>query len=154
METWDFKENNVHYNGSIHIAANAHIVTPIHKWIDARSEEQSNQKIGTTCRGIGPAYVDKYNRCGIRALDLIESTKLKDKVLERLNNAKDQLLFTSSSSIPIRLDGYRAIVNFKDENIAMFTLNIEKQSAQRLYLEGSHIHPREIWQICQTFVRS
>ena len=64
------RENGVHYNGSIHIAANSHIVTPVHKWIDIRSEENSSQKIGTTCRGIGPAYVDKYNRCGIRALEL------------------------------------------------------------------------------------
>ena len=47
--------NGVHYNGSIHIAANAHIVTPVHKWIDSRSEENSGQRIGTTCRGIGPA---------------------------------------------------------------------------------------------------
>ena len=31
--------NNIHYNGSIHIAANAHIVTPVHKWIDIKSEK-------------------------------------------------------------------------------------------------------------------
>ena len=71
------KENGIHYNGSIHIAANAHIVTPVHKRIDAKSEENSGQKIGTTCRGIGPAYVDKYNRCGIRALDLHDSANLQ-----------------------------------------------------------------------------
>ena len=81
------KKNNIDYDGSIHIAANAHIVTPVHKWIDFKSEENSNQKIGTTCRGIGPAYVDKYNRCGIRALDLIDLEKLKIKVLNRLDAA-------------------------------------------------------------------
>tara|TARA_B100000686_G_C16784726_1_gene974437 strand:+ start:2047 stop:3318 length:1272 start_codon:yes stop_codon:yes gene_type:complete len=81
------KNNNIDYDGSIHIAANAHIVTPVHKWIDFKSEENSNQKIGTTCRGIGPAYVDKYNRCGIRALDLIDLEKLKIKVLNRLDAA-------------------------------------------------------------------
>ena len=37
-------ENGILYNGSIHIAANAHIVTPVHKRIDSRSEEQTNQK--------------------------------------------------------------------------------------------------------------
>ena len=81
------KKNNIEYDGSIHIAYNAHIVTPVHKWIDFKSEETSNQKIGTTCRGIGPAYVDKYNRCGIRALDLIDLEKLKIKVLNRLDDA-------------------------------------------------------------------
>ena len=45
---------------------NANIVTPIHKRIDSWNEEKSNQKIGTTCRGIGPAYVDKISRIGIR----------------------------------------------------------------------------------------
>ena len=80
-------ENKIYYNGFIHIATNAHIVTPIHKWIDSKSEERSGQKIGTTCRGIGPAYVDKYNRCGIRALDMIDLEKLRNKVMYRLKIA-------------------------------------------------------------------
>jgi adenylosuccinate synthase len=80
-------KNGIHFNGSIHIAANAHIVSPIHKWIDSRSEKNSDQKIGTTCQGIGPAYVDKYNRCGIRALDLNDSKNLKQKVMDRLELA-------------------------------------------------------------------
>ncbi|MDP6936829.1 MAG: adenylosuccinate synthase [Candidatus Marinimicrobia bacterium] len=81
------KENGINHNGSVHIASNAHIVTPVHKWIDSRSEENSGQKIGTTCRGIGPAYVDKYNRCGIRARDLSQPNRLKEKVEERLEIA-------------------------------------------------------------------
>ena len=80
-------DNGVQYKGAIHIAANAHIVTPVHKWIDSRSEENSSQKIGTTCRGIGPTYVDKYNRCGIRALDLQDIDTLKEKVISRLDIA-------------------------------------------------------------------
>ena len=80
-------ENDILYNGSIHIASNAHIVTPIHKHIDFLSEKNSDQKIGTTCRGIGPAYVDKYNRCGIRAFDLKNIEKLKQKVMHRLELA-------------------------------------------------------------------
>ena len=81
------KENGIQRNGSIYIAPNSHIVTPVHKWIDSRSEENSGQKIGTTCRGIGPAYVDKYNRCGIRALDLGDKAQLKQKVLDQLDKA-------------------------------------------------------------------
>ena len=81
------KENGIQRNGSIYIAPNSHIVTPVHKWLDSRSEETSGQKIGTTCRGIGPAYVDKYNRCGIRALDLGDKVQLKQKVLDQLDKA-------------------------------------------------------------------
>ena len=80
-------DNGVYFNGFIHVATNAHIVTPVHKWIDLKSEENSEQKIGTTCRGIGPAYVDKYNRCGIRALDLKDLASLKNKVINRLELA-------------------------------------------------------------------
>ena len=81
------KENGIQRNGSIHIDPNSHIVTPVHKWIDSRSEENSGQKIGTTCRGIGPAYVDKYNRCGIRALDLGDKAQLKQKAFDQLDKA-------------------------------------------------------------------
>ena len=81
------KENGIQRNGSIYIAPNSHIVTPVHKWIDSCKEKNSGQKIGTTCRGIGPAYVDKYNRCGIRALDLGDKVQLKQKVLDQLDKA-------------------------------------------------------------------
>ena len=87
LELSMLKANNIYYNGFIHIATNAHIVTPVHKWIDSISEEKSGQKIGTTCRGIGPAYVDKYNRCGIRALDLSNLNELRNKVIDRLEIA-------------------------------------------------------------------
>jgi len=81
------KTNDIYHDDFIHIAPNAHIVTPIHKQIDFKTEEKTDQKIGTTCRGIGPAYVDKYNRCGIRALDLKDLEKLEKKVINRLNIA-------------------------------------------------------------------
>ncbi len=81
------RKNGVNYNGSIHIATNAHIVTPVHKRIDFNSEKKSGQKIGTTCRGIGPTYVDKYNRCGIRAQDLNNPGELRKKVINRLDLA-------------------------------------------------------------------
>ena len=79
--------NGINYKNSIYIATNAHIVTPVHKCIDSSNEEKTNQQIGTTCRGIGPAYVDKYNRCGIRANDLHDVAYLKQKVMQRLDLA-------------------------------------------------------------------
>lgn len=81
------KSNNIYHTDFIHIAPNSHVVTPIHKHIDFNAEERTDQKIGTTCRGIGPAYVDKYNRCGIRALDLKNLEKLEKQVMNRLDVA-------------------------------------------------------------------
>ena len=62
---------------NIYISPNAHIVTPIHKGIDLKNEEISSNKIGTTGKGIGPTYVDKYNRRGIRAIDIKDLKTLK-----------------------------------------------------------------------------
>ena len=65
---------------NIFISTNAHITTPIHRLIDMNAEEKAEKKIGTTGKGIGPTYVDKYNRKGIRAFDLLDEEKLKEKI--------------------------------------------------------------------------
>ena len=62
----------------------AHIVTPIHKYIDRTHEKRTNNKIGTTGKGIGPTYSDKYNRIGIRAIDLLSPDSLQEKINNRL----------------------------------------------------------------------
>ena len=70
---------------NILISPNSHIVTPLHKFLDRKNEEKTNNFIGTTCKGIGPCYVDKYNRIGIRAIDLKNQDKLKSIFIERIN---------------------------------------------------------------------
>ena len=65
----------------------SHIVTPIHKYIDKTNEKRTNNEIGTTCKGIGPTYSDKYNRKGIRAIDLLTNDILQEKIEKRLSAA-------------------------------------------------------------------
>ncbi|AFV90504.1 MAG: adenylosuccinate synthase [Acidipropionibacterium acidipropionici] len=71
------------------ISANAHIITPYHQTMDKVTERfLGKRKIGTTGRGIGPAYSDKINRIGIRVQDLFDESILRQKVeaaLERKN---------------------------------------------------------------------
>ncbi|MDD5066168.1 MAG: adenylosuccinate synthase [bacterium] len=62
------RERQISVNKRLFISENAHIVLSYHKLIDA-DREDSKVKIGTTKRGIGPAYEDKYARIGIRAVD-------------------------------------------------------------------------------------
>jgi len=90
------KDNSIDIDGRILIDYYAHIVTPIHKLIDATTEEKTNNKIGTTCKGIGPTYVDKYQRIGIRAIDLLDIDSLKIKIDTRLNHAKNNNEIESS----------------------------------------------------------
>lgn len=70
------KENNIYTDNRILILPNTHIVLPFHKIID-QLNEKGNGKIGTTGRGIGPAYTDKYLRLGIRVIDLWNVDYLK-----------------------------------------------------------------------------
>ena len=75
------------YN-KIFLALNAHIVTPIHKAIDSYREENLDNPIGTTGKGIGPTYVDKFNRIGIRGNDLLDKnnkSKIFDTTDDRIN---------------------------------------------------------------------
>jgi adenylosuccinate synthase len=61
-------ERGISTAGRIFVSDRAHLVLPYHKLLDAASEK--SQKLGTTGRGIGPAYEDKYGRRGIRIADL------------------------------------------------------------------------------------
>lgn len=56
---------------NLYISDKAHIIMPYHIKMDKLQEELRNNKIGTTKRGIGPAYCDKFERCGIRVMDFI-----------------------------------------------------------------------------------
>jgi adenylosuccinate synthase len=63
------------------VSANAHIIAPYHRTIDKVTERfLGKRRIGTTGRGIGPAYADKINRVGVRVQDLFDPTILRAKV--------------------------------------------------------------------------
>ena len=62
------------------ISERAHVVMPYHKEIDRIEEQLKGEKIGTTGKGIGPAYEDKYGRIGIRMGDLLKKEILEKKV--------------------------------------------------------------------------
>jgi len=63
------------------ISERAHVVLPFHKEMDRIEEEiKSSGKVGTTGKGIGPAYQDKYARIGIRFADLLDKNILEKKI--------------------------------------------------------------------------
>ncbi|MEU1623811.1 adenylosuccinate synthase [Streptomyces sp. NPDC020096] len=74
------------------ISGNAHLITPYHQTLDKVTERfLGKRKIGTTGRGIGPAYADKINRVGVRVQDLFDESILRQKVEAALND-KNQIL--------------------------------------------------------------
>ena len=78
--------------GRLLISQNAHLIMPYHKMVEgAREKNRKGKAIGTTGRGIGPAYVDKFNRTGIRVIDLLDRDVLREK-LERAIEEKNAIL--------------------------------------------------------------
>jgi adenylosuccinate synthase len=75
-------KNGIAVDGRLFVAASAHLVLPHHKHLEARAEGERSEtdRIGTTMRGIGPAYADKVGRRGVRAADLINPNKLRETV--------------------------------------------------------------------------
>jgi adenylosuccinate synthase len=74
------------------VSANAHVITPYHVLMDKVTERfLGNSKIGTTGRGIGPAYADKMSRLGVRIQDLLDEKILRQKV-EGALDGKNQVL--------------------------------------------------------------
>ncbi|HHF98110.1 MAG TPA: adenylosuccinate synthase [Candidatus Aerophobetes bacterium] len=80
-EIKDLKERGIPVEKNLYISANAHVVMPYHKDVEKWEESlRGKGKIGTTGRGIGPAYVDKVARRGIRMGDLLERKTLEEKL--------------------------------------------------------------------------
>lgn len=90
---------------NLKISSQAHLIFPYHKDLDAAQEKKSEAgRIGTTCRGIGPCYVDKYNRRGIRVSDLYNQEVLKSKLEWNINEKTFLLNKFYNMPVSYRLD--------------------------------------------------
>ena len=84
------RDFGVSTGGRLLISHNAHLIMPYHKLLD-NVREQGDQKIGTTGRGIGPAYIDKYMRTGIRVVDLLDRDVLCKKLKRNIEQTNELL---------------------------------------------------------------
>jgi adenylosuccinate synthase len=73
------EDNGINVKGRLLISHNAHLIMPYHKLLDS-IRESGDQKIGSTGRGIGPCYTDKYERKGIKIVDLLSKETLEVKI--------------------------------------------------------------------------
>ena len=86
------KESGYDVAGRLLISHHAHLIMPYHKKVEeARERSRNANAIGTTGRGIGPAYVDKFARTGIRVVDLLDRDVLRAK-LKRAIDEKNAVL--------------------------------------------------------------
>ncbi len=96
------ESHGIDVRGRIFISHNAHLIMPYHKLIDSLNE-QGTSKIGTTGRGIGPAYIDKFARVGIKIVDLLHRDLLVKKIKSNIED-KNLLLSRIYNSSMIDVD--------------------------------------------------
>ncbi|HQO08687.1 MAG TPA: adenylosuccinate synthase [Clostridiales bacterium] len=95
------KKTGINPDGRLFISPYAHVVMPYHKELDRAAENCRKNKIGTTFKGIGPAYQDKISRCGIRVVDVLDAEyfpvvlknniEAKNHIFEKIYGEKNKL---------------------------------------------------------------
>jgi len=127
----------------IKISEIAQLIMPYHQKIDvAREEKQGAQQIGTTGRGIGPAYEDKVARRGIRFVELLEPETFADKVralLEEKNFYLQNYFHAQPLDAESVIDQYRAYAERLAPHVANVSVVVDEAVKQKrkLLFEGS-----------------
>jgi adenylosuccinate synthase len=121
------------------ISEKAHLILPYHRELDVLSEaRRGERKIGTTSRGIGPAYEDKIGRRGIRVCDLVDTKALADEVHANVD-ARNQIIKDSTldwKQVYDELLGYGARMRHWTSDTTLF-LNEAINDGQRVLFEGA-----------------
>jgi adenylosuccinate synthase len=92
LEIAGLRKLGVAVNKNLVVSETAHVVLPYHRELDAhREQHKGDQKIGTTKRGIGPAYGDKAARVGLRMIDLVNAGTFEAKLRQRIQDNNEVL---------------------------------------------------------------
>jgi adenylosuccinate synthase len=103
-EVTALRANGVQVDGSLFISNRAHVILPYHRMIELASENAPGRvKIGTTSRGIGPAYEDKMGRRGLRVADLLDLKLLRTHI-ENACQEKNMIAHALFNSEPLDPD--------------------------------------------------
>jgi len=94
-------QNGIDCRERLFISSRAHLILPYHTAIErAREKELGVNGVGTTMRGIGPAYEHKAARVGIRAGDLLFPDLVRERIIENTRNANRELVSLGAESLP------------------------------------------------------
>ncbi len=137
------KKFNIDINSKLFISNRAHIILPTHKVIDATSEaSKGKKKIGSTLKGIGPTYMDKTGRNGIRIGDLKSDdwtdkyNTLKDKHLTILSNFNTEVDIDLNKLEEDFMSSIKILKNFNFINSEDF-LNSSLIAGKKILAEGA-----------------
>ena len=140
----DMLENKGVDTSRVRISGNAHLILPYHQQLDALHERHlGKNKLGTTKRGIGPAYADKAMRTGLRVQDLLDEKIFRAK-LDVVLHQLDQVMTRVYNRLPVdraaietvMLDEYRPRI----EPLVADTIDLihtRLEAGERILLEGA-----------------
>ena len=112
---------DIEVGANLFMSDRAHLILPYHRLQEQQEEEKlGNRRIGTTCRGIGPAYEDKIGRRGLRVGDLRHPEFLKEK-LEYLVHEKAALLGIPGEEKKLLSEVEAQLARFTDEALSHIT---------------------------------
>ena len=124
------------------VSSRAHLIMPYHRALDHTSEERlGNEKIGTTLRGIGPAYEDKAGRRGIRVADAMSPELLKLRIERNLEEANRIIVLFGQQ--PLRADEIFEEISPLVERLRPFVCETShfladaRKSKKKILLEGA-----------------
>jgi len=104
-------QRGVTLDGNLYISKNAHLIMPYHPALDRASEAKlGKRRIGTTGKGVGPAYVDKAARVGIRMADLLDERLFREKLefnLDQKNRLLREIYDAETFTVDAILHPYR-----------------------------------------------
>lgn len=126
----------------LRVSSRAHLIMPYHRALDHTSEERlGNEKIGTTLRGIGPAYEDKAGRRGIRVSDALVPEVLKMRIERNLEEANRIIVLYGQQ--PLRADEIYTEISPLVERLRPFVCETShflaeaKKQNKKILLEGA-----------------
>ena len=103
-EVGTLREAGVQVDGNLFVSNRAHVILPYHRMIELAAENAPGRvKIGTTSRGIGPAYEDKMGRRGLRVADLLDSQLLRTHIANAVRE-KNMIAHALFNSDPLDAD--------------------------------------------------
>jgi len=142
-EVGALREAGVKVDGHLFVSNRAHVILPYHRMIELASENAPGRvKIGTTSRGIGPAYEDKMGRRGLRVADLLDLNLLK-KHIENAVREKNMIAHALFNSEPLDADKMYTEYAAAAEKVAPFVcdtallLNQALADGESILFEGA-----------------
>jgi adenylosuccinate synthase len=142
-EKRELEARGIEVAGRLRISAGAHLIMPYHKIIEKESEKlKGARRIGTTGRGIGPAYVDKMARIGIRVGDLLTPDLFREKLtvnLAEMNYLLENLYKVERLDFDQIYDEYRGYASKIRDMITDTSILVNKalDQGQRVLFEGA-----------------